>query len=67
MNSDVDAVGLDCPDGCRDKEADLAGEIGILVLLNHLVLQCALDRVEATGLPGQQGQQIYICSMNKTT
>lgn len=66
MNSDVDAVGLDCPDGSRDKEADLTGEIGILVLLDHLVLQCALDSVEAPGLPGHQDQHVYIWSMDKT-
>lgn len=62
MNSDVDAVGLDCPDGCRDKEADLTGEMGVLVLLDHLVLQRALNGVEAAGLPRHQDQHVYIWS-----
>lgn len=66
MNSNVDAAGLHCPDGSGDKEANLAGEMGIFILLHHLVLQCALDGVEATGLPGHQDQHVYICSMGKT-
>lgn len=64
MNEDVDAVGLDCPDGCRDKEADLTGETGVPVLLHHLVLQRALDGVEAARLPRHQDQHVYI--WNKT-
>lgn len=60
MNSDVDAVGLYCPDGSGDEEADLTGETGVLVLLNHLVLQCALDGDEATGLLAHQGQHVCI-------
>lgn len=64
MDSDVDAAGLDCPDGCWDKEADLTGELGIFVLFNHLVLQCALDRVEAAGLPGRQDQHVHIWRQN---
>lgn len=55
MNGDVDAVGLQCPDGSGDEEAGRAGEAGILVLLFNLVLQRALDGVEAAGLPGDQG------------
>ena len=38
MDSDVDTAGLDRPDGCWDKEADLTGELGIFVLFNHFVL-----------------------------
>lgn len=60
MNGDVDAAGLDGPDGPRDEEADLTGEVGVLVLLQHLVLQRALDRVEVIGAPRHQGQHIYI-------
>lgn len=62
VNSDVDAAGLDCPDGCRDEEADLAGELSVLVLFDHLVLQRALDGVEASGVPCHQNQQVYTCS-----
>ena len=60
MNGYIDALGLCRPDGSRYRKADLTGEMGVLVLLNHFVLQCALDRVEATGLSGHQDQQVYI-------
>ncbi len=63
VNSDVDAVGLDRPDGRWNKEADLAGEMSVLVLLHHLVLQCALDGVEAARLAGHQDQHVHICSI----
>lgn len=62
VNSDVDAAGLDCPDGRRDEEADLAGELSVLVLFDHLVLQRALDGVEASGLPRHQNQHVHTWS-----
>ena len=64
-NRDVDAVWLRCPDGSRDGEADLTGEVGVFVLLHHLVLQRALHRVQAFGLPGQD-QHVYIWRVDKT-
>lgn len=65
MNSNVDAVGLLCLDGTGDKEADLTGEKGFLILLRHLGLQGALDREEAAVLPGHEDNHVYICSMGK--
>lgn len=59
MNGDVNAAGLDGPDGTRDEEAGLTGETGVLVLLDDFVLQCTLHRVEAVG-PRHQGQHVYI-------
>lgn len=59
MNGDVDAAGLDGPDGTRDEEADLTGETGVLVLLDDFVLQRTLHRVEAAG-PHHLGQHVYI-------
>lgn len=58
VDGDVDAAGLDGPDGSRDKEADLTGEVSVFVLFQHLVHQCALDRVEAAGLPRHQHQHV---------
>lgn len=60
MNGDVDAAGLDGPDGTRDEEADLTGETGVLVLLDDFVLQRTLHGVEAAGLPHHQGQHVYV-------
>lgn len=56
MDGDVDAAGLDRPDGSWDKEADLTGEVGVFVLFQHLVQQLTLDRVEPAELPGHQHQ-----------
>ena len=66
VNGDVDPVGLDCLDASGDKIADLTGEMGVLVLLGHLVLQCALDGVEASGLLDHQHQHVHIWSVDKT-
>lgn len=65
VNGDVDAAGLDSPDGTRDEEADLTGETSVLVLLGDFVLQRTLHGVEATGLPHHQGQHVYIWSSNR--
>lgn len=65
MNSDVDAAGLDSPDGTRDEEAELTGETGVLVLLGDFVLQRTLHGVEAAGLPHHQDQHVYIWSGNR--
>lgn len=64
MHSDVDGTGLECPDGSRNKESDLTGEIGVLVLLGHFVLQCTVDGEQAAGLPRHQGQKVYTWSGN---
>lgn len=58
VDCDVDGVGLSRPDALWDVVDRCTGELGILVLLGHLVLQGALDRVEVLGLPGQ-GQDVY--------
>lgn len=47
VNSDVDGAGLCLPDSSWDKEAGLAREMGIFVLLGHSVLQRAGDGVKA--------------------
>lgn len=60
VNGDVDALGHPGPDGSRDREADLTGEMGVLVLLQYPVLQGALHRVEASVLPGHQGDHVYL-------
>lgn len=59
MHSDVDATGLECPDGSRRKESNPTGEIGILVLPGHFVLQCTVDGEQAARLPRHQGQKVY--------
>lgn len=64
MHRDVDAIGLECTDGSRHKESNLTGEIGILVLLCHFVLQCTVDGEQAAGLPCHRGQKVYTWSGN---
>lgn len=60
MDGDVDAAGLDGPDGSWDGEADLTGEASVFVLLQHLVHQRTLDRVETAALPRHQHQHVYV-------
>lgn len=60
MDGDVDAAGLDGPDGSWDEEADLTGEVSVFVLLQHLVHQRTLDRVETAGLSRHQHQHVHV-------
>lgn len=66
MNCDVDGTGVGGPDGSWNRKADLTEEKGILVLFLHLVIQRALDRVETTGLPCHQNENICLWKMEKT-
>lgn len=58
VDGDIDAAGLDGPDGSWNKEADLTGEVSVFVLFQHFVHQCTLNRVEPAGLPGHQHQHV---------
>lgn len=66
VNDDVDALGHPRPDGSRDREADLTGEMGVLVLLQCPVLQGALHRVETSELPGHQDDHVYLWNSENT-
>lgn len=53
--SDVNAVGLGHPDSSRNKVADLAVEVVIFVLFNHLQTQFAPDWEQTAGFSRDAG------------